>query len=205
MSTRRPYRITRAVAEQILGGNPVDQQAGPDELVRLLAAAAAPAAPTLGSKVTGEEAAVAAFLNPHLGPAVQPRRDLMIKTALAKVLTVKIAAVALAAATACGVWLATWTPALHGLVGNSTHTARGAVSHAPVSPAPMTSAEKTAYRIASLAGTCEAYQTAYRHANSAPSNSKIQSLHAKIARGFAPLIAAAGGTEPKAVAVVHAL
>src|SRR5260370_22068765 len=143
MSTRRPYRITRAVAEQILGGNPVDQRAGPDDLVRLLAAAAAPAAPPLGSKATGEEAAVAAFLNPHLGPAVQPRRDLMIKTALAKVLTVKIAAVALAAATACRVWLATWPPALHGLVGNATHTPPAAVPHAPASPPPMTPSLQT--------------------------------------------------------------
>ncbi len=197
MSARRPHRMTRidrATAEQILDGNPVDPQAGPDELVRLLAAAAAPAAPARVGEVVGEAAAVAAFSRAHLGSAVQPRRDLMIKTALAKVLTMKIAAAALAAVTAGGVWVVTGTSALHSLVGSAAHTTASAVSPAPVPSTPIPAAAKTAYGIAALAGACEAYLAAAR--SSSPQQSKART--AMIMREFGPLIAAAGGSAGKA-------
>ena len=196
MSARRPDRITRidrATAERILGGNPVDPQAGPDALVRLLAAAAAPAAEpgTLaeGGEIAGEEAAVAAFLRAHLDPPAQPRRDSMIKTALAKVLTMKIAAAALAAVTAGGVWVATETSALRTLAGGGAPSASPAGTRASAVPTPVSPAERAAYGIASLAGVCEAYLAESKHP-SVP--------HAKISREFGALIAATGGTEAKA-------
>jgi hypothetical protein len=196
MSARRPDRITRidrATAERIFGGNPVDPQAGPDALVRLLAAAAAPAvepgALAAGGEIAGEEAAVAAFLRAHLAAPAQPRRDLMIKTALAKVLTMKIAAAALAAVTAGGVWVATETSALRTFVGGAASGASPAGTHASAVPAPVSPADRAAYGIASVAGVCQAYLAESKH-SSVP--------RPKITHEFGALIAAAGGTEAKA-------
>jgi hypothetical protein len=196
MSARRPDRITRidrATAERILDGDPVDPQAGPDALVRLLATAAAPAAEpgalAEGGEIAGEEAAVAAFLRAHLAPPARQRRDLMIKTALAKVLTMKIAAAALAAVTAGGVWVATETSALRTLAGGGAPTASAPGTHASAVPTPVSSADRAAYGIAALAGVCEAYLAESKH-SSVP--------RPKISREFGALIAAAGGSEAKA-------
>jgi hypothetical protein len=190
MSARRPDRITRidrCTAERMLGGHPADPDAGPDDLARLLTAAAAPAAGgpgalARGGEIAGEEAAVAAFLRAPLGPPAQPRRDVMIKTAVTKVLTMKIAAATLAAFTAGSVWVATGTPALRNLIGGAPgrHTA---ATHSPAPHPQVPPAAKTAYHIASVAGVCQAFLA--------------QSPHSS-AHQFSSLIAAAGGTAAKA-------
>jgi hypothetical protein len=201
MSARRPDRITRidrTTAEQILDGDLADPPAGPDDLVRLLATAAAPAgepgAPAQGGEIAGEEAAVAAFLRARPEPTAQPRRDPMIKTALAKALTMKIAAAALAAVTAGGVWAATQTSALRSLIGGTAPGARPAVTHSPARSAPPD--ERAAYGIASLAGVCQAYLA---------ESQRPGVPRPKIAREFGTLIAAAGGTEAKADAYCRGL
>jgi len=103
MSTHRSRRIGRHTAEQLLrGGRP----AGADAVSDLLTAASAPAG---AGELAGEQAALAAFRSARLAPAPQPRRPSMLKTALAKVLTVKIAAAAVTATAAGGIALAAAT------------------------------------------------------------------------------------------------
>ncbi len=206
MSARRRYRIgrvdriDRATAERILGGHPVDPQTGPGDLVRLLATAAAPTAAEAGAlarggEIAGEEAAVAAFLRAHLEPPAQPRRDSMIKTALVNAATMKIAAAALAAVTAGGVWVATETSALRGITGGAPGTSP-AGTYSSAAPTPVPPAERAAYGIAALAGVCQAYLA----------QSQQQKVpHAKIAHEFGALIAATGGTGAKAGAYCRGL
>ncbi|WP_131784667.1 hypothetical protein [Protofrankia symbiont of Coriaria ruscifolia] len=109
MSTYRPRRIDRDDAERMLRGGPVAPQAGSDPLADLLAAVTAPAR---ADELAGEEAAVTAFREARLVPVTQLRREPMIKTALAKLLTVKIAVAAIAATTVGGVAVAATTGVL---------------------------------------------------------------------------------------------
>jgi hypothetical protein len=149
MSTDRPDGIDRFTAERLLRGEP----AGPDGLAELLAAAAPPPA---AGELAGEDAAVAAFREAHLGPAPQLRRRSMVKTALAKLLTLKVAAAALTATAAGGVALAAGTGNLPGTPSDTpapkrpaaTHsTGRTGSHHKPASsPSP------------SLVGLCHAFQ-----------------------------------------------
>jgi hypothetical protein len=99
MNTRRPRRIDRATAEQLLRRGSAGPPVGPDPLVHLLAAAAAPVQP---GELAGEQVTMAAFRAAHLTPVPQLRRVSVIKTALAKLLTLKVAATAVAAVTAAG-------------------------------------------------------------------------------------------------------
>jgi hypothetical protein len=114
MSTHRDRRITRAEAEQLLRTG----QGGPEALSALLAAAASPAA---AGEFAGEGAALAEFRAASLSTVPSPRRrHLTVKTALANLLTAKLAAAAAVAATATGgVALAAATGHLSG----STHPA----------------------------------------------------------------------------------
>lgn len=105
MSAHRSRHIDRRTAEQLLRGQP--EQA--DALSALLSAAAAPA--TEG-ELAGEQAALAAFRSAPPAPVLQPRRGSMIKTTLAKLLTVKIAAAAAGAVAAGGVAVAAATGTL---------------------------------------------------------------------------------------------
>jgi len=102
MSTRHPRKIGRKAAEELLGGS-AGPGAGPEQLARVLAAAAAPGRE---SELAGEEAVVAAFQAHHLVPVTAPRRGQMIKSPLAKLLTVKVLAVSVAAFATGGVALA---------------------------------------------------------------------------------------------------
>ncbi|HEX5404201.1 MAG TPA: hypothetical protein VFX16_18080 [Pseudonocardiaceae bacterium] len=91
MSKHQQPRINRRTAARMLRGAPVIV---PDTLVGLLAAAAAP--PRDGELV-GEQRAAAAFLAAaHRDTVLKPRSPSMIKSMLAKLLTVKIAAAAAA-------------------------------------------------------------------------------------------------------------
>jgi hypothetical protein len=156
MSNIRNSRLGRRAAEQVLDGVPGDQHADRTPLASVLAAAAAPSRP---AEQAGEDAAVTAFRAEHLVPVDQSRRGQMIKSPLAKLLTIKVAAAALAVS-AGGVALAAgtgaFTPATHvtshvasagaavGQTNTSTHAAAGAGAsaarvhaHAAIKSAPV--------------------------------------------------------------------
>jgi hypothetical protein len=100
MKTRRCQRIRRGTAEQLLHGGPVPV---PDPLARLLASAAAPPQP---GELAREDTAVAAFHAARLGPVAASRREQMVTPPLARLLTTKIAALALVLCTTGGIALA---------------------------------------------------------------------------------------------------
>ncbi|RSM56763.1 hypothetical protein DMH04_56720 [Kibdelosporangium aridum] len=108
MSVHRSRRIDRRTAEQLLRGEPVrEQAAGSDALSGLFAAASAPAR---AGELAGEQAALAAFRAARLASVPRLRRRwMLIKTALAKLLTVKVAATAVTAVAAGGVAVAAAT------------------------------------------------------------------------------------------------
>ncbi|MBT2480461.1 hypothetical protein [Streptomyces sp. ISL-94] len=99
MSTNRPRRIDQNTAEQLLGRGPAAATGGHDALASLLSAAAAPAAE---GELPGEQAALAAFRAARLAPDPvtrhHPRRQPMRTPTLAKLLSAKVAAVAVATA-----------------------------------------------------------------------------------------------------------
>lgn len=86
----RAHRLNRADAERLLRGGRDAHEAGHPRLASLLAAAAA-AHP--GGPVAGESAALAAFRAAQASPDHQQPRQSMVKTALAKLITVKVVAV----------------------------------------------------------------------------------------------------------------
>jgi hypothetical protein len=90
MSTNRGNRIDRASAERLLRGGGDARETGHRRLADLLAAAAAPHS---GGPVSGEAAAMAAFRAAQVDPDSRTQRQSMFKTALAKIVTVKVAAV----------------------------------------------------------------------------------------------------------------
>src|SRR5581483_589197 len=87
MSTNEGHRLDRAAAERLLA-DPTAAGTGQPRLAALLAAVAAP--PARAALQPGEAAALAAFRAAHRDPAPQPRRLSMLKTSLAKLLTVKL-------------------------------------------------------------------------------------------------------------------
>jgi hypothetical protein len=153
MSTHRPHRIDRFTAERLLRG----ETAGPDQLAELLTATAPPGERGL---LAGEETAVAAFREAHLVPAPQLRKRSMIKTALAKLLTLKVAAVALTAtATAAGgVTLAAGSGHLPESLGGAAPTARPTPTHTTGKTSATRDGHPNASPSASLNGLCHAYQ-----------------------------------------------
>jgi hypothetical protein len=120
MSTHRSRRIDRRTAEHLLRGAPQrEQAAGSDPLSDLLAAAAAPARE---GELAGEQAALTAFRTAHLADAPQPQRESMLKTTLAKLVTVKIAIAAAAVVAAGGVAVAAVTGTLPTQGGDTATT-----------------------------------------------------------------------------------
>jgi hypothetical protein len=122
MSTRENRRIDRRTVERMLDGDPFDAADRHPALAGLLVAAAVPGRPAeLGS----EQACVAGFRAAHLAPVPQTRRLSMIKTAVLKLLTVKVVIAACATTAAGGVALAASTGNLpnpldkHGSAGSS--------------------------------------------------------------------------------------
>lgn len=120
MNTRHYRRISRKAADQLLDG-----AAGPDQgsltgltgstgsgqLVSVLAAAAAPGH---ADELAGEQMAVAAFEANHLASVADSRSEQMIKSPLAKILTVKVIAAALAVGAGGSVALAASTGTFSG-------------------------------------------------------------------------------------------
>jgi hypothetical protein len=156
MSIHRPHRIGRSTAERLLRG----ETAGPDQLSELLAMAATSAG---HDEFAGEEAAVAAFWKAHLAPAPQLRRRSMIKTALTKLLTIKVAAVALTATAAGGVALAAGTGNLPRSLGGAAPTARptpthDAGTHHTGKASDARDGHSSASPSPSLVGLCHAYR-----------------------------------------------
>jgi hypothetical protein len=116
--------IDRRTAERLLRGDRGTAGAGHDLLARLLAGAAAPARP---SELALEEVAVRAFREAHRSHIPQHQRHSMIKSVAAKLLTVKVAALAVATVGVGGVALAATTGTIPSpLNGSST-----AASHRP--------------------------------------------------------------------------
>jgi hypothetical protein len=115
----------------MLRGGPVNAGAGPDPLADLLAAVAAPAR---DGELDGEEAALAAFREARLAHVTQPRRESMIKMLLARLLTVKVAAIAVGATVVSGAAVAASTGVVPGVGGGGSAT---------VSPTVTASAEVT--------------------------------------------------------------
>ncbi|MPZ80901.1 MAG: hypothetical protein GEV28_11090 [Actinophytocola sp.] len=108
MSSYRSRGVDRHAAERLLAGEPAAVDAA-RPLAAVLRVAAAPAYP---EELTGERAALTAFRDAaQLDHVPEPRRPSMIKSTLAKILTVKVAAI-LAAASTTGVVLAATSGAL---------------------------------------------------------------------------------------------
>ena len=99
MNAHRPRRLDRVAAEQLLSGAATDAWDGPDALARLVAATRVTPHP---DEFVGEEAVMAAFQAAQLGLPIQSRRRSMIETAIAKLLTLKVAAAAVVTVAATG-------------------------------------------------------------------------------------------------------
>jgi len=163
MSIHYTHRIDRETAEQLLCGVP----AGAGPLADLLAAAAAPAR---AAELAGEQAALVAFRLARLAPATEPRRQSMIQTALAKLLTVKVAAATIGITALSGVALAAGTgtlptdldkaPKAHPSQSQSSEAqANGAGG--PKSPKPASKGNENDPKgtpSPSMVGLCKAYQ-----------------------------------------------
>jgi hypothetical protein len=194
MSIHRTHRIDRNAAEQLFLRGPIGSSCVPQPLWTVLAAAAAPGH---DRELAGEQAALAAFREARLTPAAEPRRTSMIQHALAKLLTVKIAAVTIAATTTLGgVALAASTGTLPNPIKSDTPTAQSERSPATgesagsrgeaapsKSPKDERDAKSSAAPSPSMVGLCRAY-------NAHPMDSRGKALEST---AFTALVTAAGG------------
>ena len=120
MSTRTgKSSIDRGTAERLLRGG---RDAGYHPLVSVLAAAKAPGR---DGELAREQMAVAEFRAAHRASVCQPRRRSMIKSAVAKLLTVKVAALAATVVGVGGVALAAST----GTIPSPMHATNPSASH----------------------------------------------------------------------------
>lgn len=164
--SNRPGPIDRFTAEQLLRGEAAGADQAPEALATTLAAAAAPAR---GVERAGEDAALGAFRDARLAPSPQLspqlRRQSMIKTAMAKFLTLKVGAVALTATATCagGVALAASTGNLPGNLDGKTpgaghkHGHHTGVPHPGKTPLPGVK-HPSGTPSPDLAGLCRAFQ-----------------------------------------------
>jgi hypothetical protein len=173
MSTQHRRRIYPEAAERLLA----DAAATPQqERVALLLAEMR--APAHKEELAGETAALAAYRAATLGPVRQPRRRSMLKTALAKLLTVKAAAAAVVAITATGgVALAASTGVLPNPVSDRGAPAAKPSAHATGKPS-TAGAEKagSAAPSPSLVGLCQAYAGAGDNKGKALESPAFQAL-----------------------------
>lgn len=186
MSSHRTRRIDRGTAEQLLRGAPANLD-GP--LVDLLAAAAAPAH---ASELAGEQTALAAYRQARLTPAAEPRRPSMIQTALAKLLTVKVAAATIGITALGGVALASGTlptqaqdraPQAQATPSQSAGAADGAGS--PTAKPSAKDNEPKGTPSPSMVGLCKAYAAK-------PDGERGKALESP---AFTALVTAAGGAD----------
>lgn len=141
MNTRHYRRISRKAADQLLDGAAGPDQdfltglagsAGPVGSGQLASVLAAAAAPGHADELAGEQMAVAAFEANHLASVADSRSEQMIKSPLAKILTVKVITAALAVGAGGGVALAASTGTFS---GSSPVTSRTTVA-TPATPVP---------------------------------------------------------------------
>ncbi|MCZ7420725.1 MULTISPECIES: hypothetical protein [unclassified Micromonospora] len=175
--------MDRKTADRLLDADPVAlSQAGP--LAAPLRAARGPARP---DEMAGEHLAVAAFrAAADLAPESRPRRESMLRSTLAKLLTVKAATV-VAATGLGGVALAAGTGALPDPVVDPTTRP---ATHAPAAPTatpslPAGPADRAGVGDSpspSLTGLCQAYAAGAANPGKASENP-----------AFAELVEAAGG------------
>ncbi|HKT02401.1 MAG TPA: hypothetical protein VJT31_22960 [Rugosimonospora sp.] len=140
MSTYEGNRLDRATAERLLNGDWVAAGTGQPRLAALLADAAAP--PARPARLPGEAAALAAFQAAHRDPVPQPRRFSMLKTSLAKLLTVKVGVACAAVLGFGGVAVAASSGSLPGPLH---HLGLGASPSGSHSPHPRPSGGPTAW------------------------------------------------------------
>jgi hypothetical protein len=135
MNTRHRNRISRKAAEQLLDGATGLRSVpgGPDQLARVLAAAAAPGRE---HELAGEQMAVAAFEAGHLDSIVNDQRGQMIKSPLAKILTTKVLAATLTVFAGGGVALAASTGSFSG-PGPATSLTPGPAATSTSTSAPV--------------------------------------------------------------------
>jgi MgtE intracellular N domain len=185
MNTRHYRRISRKAADQLLDG-----AAGPDQgsltgltgsgpLVSVLAAAAAPGRE---DELAGEQMAVAAFEANHLASVADSRSEQMIKSPLAKILTVKVIAAALAVTAGGGVALA---------ASNGTFSGS--------SPAP--SQTSTASPVTSVPGLTVPSATPSDSGSASPSASAASSAPAGTAPQASPSPSASASASPSPASI----
>jgi hypothetical protein len=211
MNTRHPRRISRKAAEQLLDGAAgLDQRnprapGGPDQLARVLAAAAAPARE---HELAGEHVAVAAFEAHHLESVASDQRGQMIKSPLAKLLTTKVIAAALTVSVGGGVALAASTGTFSGpgpasLSPTSAASSTSAPGGVPlVSPSASGSATASAAASAAAPSTGPLSPTADPPTTSSPAASSPAVSVPKTAAGLChALISAANGAGSQVAAL----
>lgn len=175
MSSYRSRRLDRSTAERLLAGDQATTDTNADTTAAMLAvvlrAAAAPARP---EELTREHSALAAYIAPaQLGPVPESRRPSMLKSALAKALTVK-AAIIIAALGTSGVVLAASAGALPTPWSGTPDTPPATSRPATSAPPPVTPTERpsdtgrpadaggAAAPSPSMPGLCEAYTAQVR-------------------------------------------
>jgi hypothetical protein len=193
MSTQRRARLSREETERLLAGEALRGPARP-AAERLAVHLTAAAGPTQPGELAGEAAAVAAFRAARLAPVVPPRRPSVLKTALGKMLTLKVGAAVAGALTAGGVALAaTGGPAEAPKEPNPAHASAKSTSSPGSDQAgkPSMSATKGQGNSAggspspSLPGLCKAYQA----------KADIERGKALDSPAFTALVTAAGGLD----------
>src|SRR5580704_120323 len=202
MNTRHSRRISRKAAEQLLdgaAGRGQGTEAGPDQLVSVLAAAAAPGP---DNELAGEQMAVAAFEANHLASVANFRREQMIKSPLAKILTVKVLASVLVVGASGGVALAASTGTFSSSGSGSGPAYGGSSVAAPVTPPaggfiPSPSDSGSASASASPSGdTQQPAASSSGAASSSPAS--IPQTAAGLCNALAGDVAGAGGSLTKA-------
>lgn len=200
MNTRHWNRISRQAAEQLLdGATELGPVQGPDQLARVLAAAAAPGR---AHELAGEEMAVAAFEASHLESVASDQRGQMIKSPLAKLLTTKVLAAVLTVSAGGGVALAASTGTFSGPGPAATPTSipAGASTSAPagnpfVAPSGSVSATPSAPTDAPATSAAPAFQPGATQDPSSAAASRPASSVPRTATGLChALISDANGT-----------
>ena len=200
MNTRHSRRISRKAAGQLLdgaAGRGQGTQAGPDQLVSVLAAAAAPGH---DDELAGEQMAVAAFEANHLASVANFRREQMIKSPLAKILTVKVLASVLAVGASGGVALAASTGTFSSSGSGSGPAYGGSSVAAPVTPPagfiPSTSDSASASPSPSADGQQQAQESPSASDSSSPAS--IPRTAAGLCNALAGDVAGTSGSLTKA-------
>ena len=203
MNTRHYRRISRKAADQLLDGAAGPDQGSPTgpmgsgQLVSVLAAAAAPGR---ADELAGEQMAVAAFEANHLASVADSRSEQMIKSPLAKILTVKVIAAALAVGGG-GVALAASTGTFSGSSPATTQTsvatpATPVPGWATSSAAPSDSPSPSSSASSTPAGTAP-QPSASASASASPSPASIPQTAAGLCTALAGDVAGTTGTLTK--------